>query len=194
MSLNLAVDALMKKEFDYYRLNNKPHPVMTLFGIDAIPFRHPDLATWRDTPTGIRALHRPTNIDVYGLVDDVWVHKDGSLAIVDYKATSTAATITLDARHGYKRQLELYQWLFRRNGFNVSNTGYFVFVNATRDREMFDRTLEFSMQILPHEGSDAWVDDALIGAKECLMSDVVPPSVNDCEWCLYRRKAKDIEN
>ncbi len=193
LSLNLAVDALMKKEFDFHRLRNEPHPVMTMYGVDAIPFRHPDLETWRDTPQGIRALHGSSNIELFGLVDDIWVHPDGSLAVVDYKATSTAATITLDDRHSYKRQLEVYQWLLRANNFVVSNTGYFVFVNATRDRNMFDRQLEFTMQILPYEGSDGWINDALMAARECLMSDVPPPSTGDCEWCEYRKKAGQIE-
>lgn len=193
-SLNLAVDALLKKEFDFHRNRNEAHPVMTMYGVDAIPFRHPLLPIWRDTPTGIRTVHKPSNFDVYGLVDDVWVHPNGSIAIVDYKATSTSATITLDDRHGYKRQLEMYQWIFRRTGFDVSSTAYFVFVNAMKDKDMFDKKLEFSMQILEHEGSDAWVEDALIGAKECLMSDVIPPSVHDCKWCGYRRDARLIEN
>lgn len=192
-SLNLAVDALMKKEFDVYRLREEPHPVMRSYGVDAVPYRHPDLETWRDTPTGIRALHGPTNLEVFGLIDDVWVHPDGSVAIVDYKATSTPATITLDERHGYKRQLEVYQWLLRANRLTVSDTGYFVFVNASRDREMFDRTLEFVMQVLPYQGSDAWIDDALIGVKECLMRDIPPPSVTDCKWCDYRKKAEAAE-
>ncbi len=194
LSLNLAVDALMKKEFDFFRLSEKPHPVMTMYGVDAIPFRHPLLADWRDSPQGIRAVHRATNIDVFGIVDDVWVHEDGSLAVVDYKATSTPATITLDDRDGYKRQLEVYQWLFRQNGFTVSSHGYFVFVNATRDRDMFDKKLDFVMSILPYEGSDAWVEDALFGVKECIMSDMVPPSTADCEWCAYRKKAALMED
>jgi len=193
LSLNLTVDALMKKEFDTFRLSEKPHPIMTMYGVDAIPFRHPDLSTWRDTPQGVRSLHSPTNIELFGIMDDVWVHADGSLAVVDYKATSTTATITLNNRHGYKRQLEVYQWLLRRNGFDVSPMGYFVFVNATRDRDMFDRTLEFVMSVLPYEGSDAWIDDALVGVKECLMCDVPPPSTMDCEWCEYRKKARETE-
>lgn len=192
-SLNLAVDALLKKEFDFHRLRGEPHPAMTMYGVDAVPFRHPDLETWRDTPTGIRLLHGPTNFDVFGLVDDVWQHPDGTIAVVDYKATSTAAQITLDHRHGYKRQLEVYQWLLRGNGFPVSDMAYFVFVNATRDRNMFDRTLEFTMQILPHQGNTAWIDDALQGARDCLMADMPPPSVSDCAWCGYRKGAGVVE-
>jgi hypothetical protein len=193
-SLNLAVDALMKKEFDAYRLAGEPHPIMTMYGVDAVPFRHPDLEKWRDTPQGVRSLHGPTNIELFGLIDDVWVHPDGSLAVVDYKATSTAAAITLDNRHGYKRQLEVYEWLLRRSGFTVSDTGYFVFVNGARDRDMFDRKLEFVMSVLPYEGSDSWIEDALGGVKDCLMQDVPPPSTADCEWCQYRQEAKTAED
>jgi hypothetical protein len=192
-SLNLAVDALMKKEFDFHRLRNEPHPVMNQNGIDAVPFRHINLETWRDTPTGIRSIHGSTNLEIFGIMDDVWQHPDGSLAVVDYKATSTPAVITLDERHGYKRQLEVYQWLLRRNGFTVSDTGYFVFVNGMRDKNMFDKVLEFSMQVLPYEGSDAWVEDTLTAIKECLTGDIAPPSVTDCRWCAYRKKAKTAE-
>lgn len=184
----------MKKEFDHYRLRGEPHPVMTMYGVDAVPFRHPALETWRDTPAGIRLLHGPTNLEVFGLMDDVWAHADGSLAVVDYKATSTAAQITLNDRHGYKRQLEVYQWLLRGNGFTVSDTAYFVFVNASRDRAMFDRTLEFTMQVLPHAGDTSWIDDALTGVRECLMRDIPPPSTADCDWCAYRKAARFSED
>jgi len=192
-TLNLAVDHLLKKEFDFFRSRNEPHPAMTMFGVDAVPYRHKDLNVWRDTRTGIRALHSASNIEAFGLVDDVWQNTDGSLSIVDYKATSTGAPIVLDGRDGYKRQLEFYQWLFRRNNFDVSDTAYLVFVNATRDRDMFDRSLEFVFSIHDYKGSDAWVEDALMGAKECLMRDVAPPSTDTCEWCIYRREAKAVE-
>lgn len=192
-TLNLAVDHLMKKEFDFFRARNEPHPAMSLHGIDAVPFRHKDLETWRDTPTGLRTLHGESNFEVFGLLDDVWQMHDGSLAAVDYKATSTDMAITLDNRAGYKRQIDVYQWLLRANGFTTLNIGYFVFVNAARDRDMFDRTLEFSLSILPYEGNDGWVNDALVGAHECLMSDVPSPSTIECEWCAYRKAANEAE-
>ncbi len=187
-SLNLAVDALLKREFDACRLRGEPHPVMRLFGVDAVPFRHRDLALWRDTPAGIRVLHAGSGFDVFGIVDDLWQMADGSLAVVDYKATSTGGPITLDDRDGYKRQMEVYQWLVRRNGFPVSDTAYFVFANADREREAFGRKLEFALSVVPYHGSDAWVEDALLAARECLEQDVPPPAAAGCVWCGYRRK------
>ena len=37
-NLNSAVDALLKKEFDVYRERKEPHPLMTQYKIDAIPY------------------------------------------------------------------------------------------------------------------------------------------------------------
>ncbi|HVW66116.1 MAG TPA: PD-(D/E)XK nuclease family protein [Candidatus Peribacteraceae bacterium] len=192
-TLNLAVDALLKREFDAYRLRGEAHPIMTMYGVDAVPFRHKDFLEWRDGK-GMHVFHAPTRFDVFGIIDDLWVNEKGEILIVDYKATSTIADISIDGRDSYKRQIEFYQWLFRQHDFSVSDTGYFLFANAVKDRDLFDRQLEFTMQILPYEGKDGWVDDALRGAFDVLQEDLPPPSTESCEWCGYRREARDIEN
>lgn len=202
-TLNIAVDALMKKEFDYHRARAEPHALMREFGVDAVPFAHPKLDEWRENFHGMQALHAPTNFLFFGAVDDVWKGSDdGMLHIVDYKATSTTRTISLeDAWKGaYKRQMEIYQWLFRRNAFPVSDIGYFVFVNADPSAKLsdgegghFGGKLEFRMQILPYTGDDGWVEEALMEAHACLCRDLPPASASQCEWCAYR-KAAQIEN
>lgn len=47
-ALNSAVDALLKNEFDLLRKNGQKHELMIKYGIDAVPFNHPDLPIWRD--------------------------------------------------------------------------------------------------------------------------------------------------
>src|ERR1700689_3314598 len=42
-NLNSAVDTLLKKEFDYYRHKQEPHPLLIENGIEAIPFLHSQL-------------------------------------------------------------------------------------------------------------------------------------------------------
>ncbi|MBI1754989.1 PD-(D/E)XK nuclease family protein [Candidatus Azambacteria bacterium] len=191
-TLNNAVDRLLKKEFDIHRAGKTTHPLMKHYGIDAVPFQHPDLSKWRENFIGIRYHHAPANFIVTGAIDDVWVNKKGELMIVDYKATSTESPITLDAeyRQGYKRQMEIYQWLFRKNGFTVSDTGYFVYVNALKDKAAFDGKLEFDVQILSYTGSDAWVKKTLSLARKCLMSDTPPKGTPDCDFCNYRAAAQ----
>lgn len=191
-SLNTAVDQLLKNEFDLLRQNGERHELMEKYKIDAIPFKHPDLPEWRDDNyryVGAATLHQPTNLKICGIIDDIWVNKNEELIIVDYKATSTNKEISLDDKYkqGYKKQMEIYQWIFRRLGFKVSSTGYFVFANAGKNRSEFDGRLEFEVTIIPHEGDDSWVEPTVLKIKKCLESSETPPAGEGCEYCAYRR-------
>lgn len=193
-TLNTAVDGLLKKEFDMHRAGKTAHPLMKKYGIDAVPFEHPDMEKWRENFVGMQYHHKPTNFIITGAIDDVWVGPKGKLHIVDYKATSTNSEITLETeyRQAYKRQMEIYQWLFRKNGFDVSDTGYFVYVNARKDKKAFDAKLEFDVHLLPYTGSDKWVEGKVKDAHACLMSDEAPEPLAHCEYCRYRSAAADV--
>jgi CRISPR/Cas system-associated exonuclease Cas4 (RecB family) len=196
--INKAIDELMKKEFDVHRLAQTSHPLMKSYELDLVPFQHAKIDVWRDVPrTGVEYLHEKTNFIVWGGVDDIWVDlTTGELVIVDYKATAKNSEITLDAewQNMYKRQLEVYQWLFRSNGFKVSDTGYFVYANGRMDLDGFYDKVEFRTKIIPYTGSDAWVEPTIIRMKECLESDQMPPVGKDvmdsskaCEYCSYAK-------
>jgi len=196
-SLNSAVDKLLKKEFDTHRAKGTPHPLMKAYGLDAIPLAHEKIDEWRDSlRRGITVPIGGTNIIVTGGVDDVWVKPDGEFIIVDYKATSKEDEVSLDAdwQIGYKRQMEIYQWLFRQNGFKVSNTGYFVYCNGDADKEAFDAKLEFDIKLLPYEGNTGWVEKCIMDAIKCLKSDKLPASGEDCDFCKYREAVREFES
>lgn len=194
-TLNSAVDKLLKKEFDGHRVKKTAHPLMKKYGIDAVPFSHPKMEEWRDSlRAGVSFFHTPTGMLVRGGVDDVWVTPRGELIIVDYKATSKDEEVSLDAewQDGYKRQMEVYQWLFRKNGFKVSDTGYFVYVNGKTDREAFDAKLEFDVSVIPYKGSDTWVEKTLGEIKKCLTSSSIPTASKDCDYCRYIESVSNV--
>lgn len=195
-SLNSAVDKLLKKEFDIHRVKGTKHPLMETYGIDAIPLNHEKINEWRDSlRAGITFKVDGSNIVITGGVDDVWVNPKGEFIIVDYKATSKEEEVTLDAdwQIGYKRQMEIYQWLFRKNGYKVSKTGYFVYCNGKSDKEAFDGKLEFDIKIIPYKGDDSWVEETIHNAIKCLKSDEIPKSGLDCDYCRYIEAVKKIE-
>ena len=190
-NLNSAVDELLKREFDQYRKKKTPHPLMEKFGIDAVPFQHDDLEDWRNSLSkGIQFHHKETDLLITGGVDDVWENKEGELLIVDYKATSKNGEVNLDApwQISYKRQMEIYQWLFQKNGFNVNRTGYFVYCNGNRDKSRFDNRLEFDVKILPYDGTTSWVEKAISDIYKCLNSRKVPARTDECDFCLYTKE------
>lgn len=192
-TLNIAVDALLKKEFDIHRDGKTTHPLMKAYGLKAVPFQHKDLNIWRENFEGIKFKHAKTGLLVCGAIDDVWTDESGNLMVVDYKATSKEGTIESLADSGwekqYARQLGVYQWLLRQNGFSVSETGYFVYANAGFDKKAFDGLLEFEVTLVPQKGDDSWIEGTLIAIKECLDSDAFPASGDACEFCDYREAA-----
>lgn len=189
-NLNIAVDELFKKEFDVYRQNQTKHPIIEKYDLDAVPFAHKDMDVWRDAFEGIVYKDEHTGLLVSGAVDDLWQMPDGTLIVVDYKATSKdGEIITLDDSSWsaqYARQMGVYQWLLRKNGFKVSNTGYFVYANASKKADGFFDALNFETTLVPCVGDTSWIEPTLTQIKNTLDSDMYPDSGNACEYCPYR--------
>ncbi len=186
-SLNLAVDSLLKREFDRYRTAAQPHPWMRQHGVEAVPFAHPALETWRSNHIGLRVHHPASGFEVCGAVDDIWQTPGQQLHIVEYKSTSTSQVIDLNKawQDSYKRQVEIYQWLLQHNGFCVSKVAYFVYVDAIKTAPVFAGRLEFEAHVLSYRGSTAWVGPALVAARACLDAPRPPEHSQTCAWCRY---------
>lgn len=196
--INSAIDELLKKEFDIHRQEGTPHAIMEEYSVEAVPFAHDDLDKWRENFVGIQVLHEPSNLLVTGAVDDIWVNANEELIVVDYKATAKSSEVNIDSdwQIAYKRQLEVYQWLLRQNGFKVSDTGYFVYANGRLDVDGFYNKVEFRTKVIPYKGSDKWVDKTLMKMKDCLEGEM--PGVGTaamggpCEFCEYAKKRTEL--
>ena len=189
-NLNTAVDTLLKKEFDIHRVGGTQHPLQKKYKIDATPIAHEKLDVWRENFQGVEVQHKATGLVVSGAIDDLWQGSDGHYIVVDYKATSKDEQITelnKDWQDGYKRQMEVYQWLLRQNGLEVSDTGYFVYCNGQTDAKAFDGKLEFEVTLIAHTGSAAWVEPTLKKIKKTLEAEEIPRASKDCDYCRYRQ-------
>ena len=193
-TLNLAVDNLCKNEFDFYRKKQEKHPLFIENNLDAIPFDHPDIDAWRSFKKGgIGFQDEEKGFKFYGLIDDVWIKPDGELIIADYKATSKKKfdweyTHQQPWGEAYERQLEMYQWLFRKNGFDVANEAYLVYYNGLKHEEAFNNQLKFESYWIEVKGDDSWVESAIIYAKNLLEDNRFPKPSKTCEQCNYLRK------
>ncbi len=194
-ALNSAVDCLLKKEFDIHRAKGEKHPLIEKYDVDARPVEHAELDIWRENFKGVQFLHKPTNLLITGAIDDLWINEKGEYIVVDYKSTSKDEEITelnKEWQDGYKRQMEIYQWLLRQNGLKVSDTGYFVYCNGCTDREVFDAKLEFDLTLIPYKGNDSWIEKTIKDAKNCLDSSSIPSANPDCDYCSYINAVKKV--
>ncbi|HEX9673692.1 MAG TPA: PD-(D/E)XK nuclease family protein [Burkholderiales bacterium] len=191
-NLNSAVDELLKREFDRYRDAGTPHPLMAGAGLNAVPHAHPQLETWRQNFRGVRTVHEPTRFELSGAIDDLWRDLGtGELIVADYKSTSKAGEVGIDAdwQDSYKRQMEFYQWLLRRQGLKVSSQGWFVYCNGRRDRPAFEARLEFKIKLIPYLGNDGWVENTLAAIRGTLEAPEPPAPADGCEYCDYVSRA-----
>lgn len=197
-NINKAIDELFKKEFDGYRKKGEPHPLMVEYNVAAIPFTHENLDQWRETFVGVQYLHEPTNLMIFGAVDDVWTNAEGELIVVDYKATAKDKDVSISSgwQISYKRQMEVYQWLLRQNGFAVNNTGYFVYTNGRLDLDGFFDKVEFRTKIIPYTGDDSWIEPTIQKMKQCMEGDMPGMGVSimggPCEFCMYARSRTEL--
>ena len=114
-ALNVAVDELLKKEFDQYRKEQKPHPIMVKHNLSFLPYQHKDLDIWRNSlKGGISYLDETTNLIIHGGIDDVWFDlKEKKLVVVDYKAQSNSTPVETKNylsniyHQGYKIQMDI---------------------------------------------------------------------------------------
>ena len=183
-SLNVAVDHLFKNEFDLSRGKGVPAR-LAKEGLSFIPVAHPKLDQWRENFKGV--TRQFGDIEFFGAIDDLWVDMFGVHYVVDYKATSKADEVSLDAEWqiSYKRQVEFYQWLLRGNELQVSDQAWFVYTNGVKDDSPFNDVLRFRTKLLSYDGNGSWIEPTLKSLISCLNSDTPPHSSDNCAYCKF---------
>ena len=193
-SLNVAVDHLLKNEFDASRGKDVPER-LAREGLSFVPTEHSQLSRWRENFKGVTRIYR--GIEFFGAIDDLWHDLFGVHYVVDYKATSKADEVSLDAdwQIAYKRQVEFYQWLLRGNALEVSNQAWFVYANGIKGDGSFDDQLAFKTKLISYDGDASWIEPTLDSLIECLASES-PPHTTDCPYCQYvaKRRISDTQN
>ena len=74
--------------------------------------------------------------------------------------------------------MDMYVWVARRKGFDVSDIGYFVYVDAQHkgrtgmlSQEHSDRAnMEFAATIIPYKADPSWVEPTLVEIKDFLLN------------------------
>ncbi len=190
-TLNVAVDHLLKNEFDAFRGKGVPDRLVDE-GLTFVPAEHELLGRWRENFKGVTRVYK--GIEFYGAIDDLWLDASGVHYVVDYKATSKAETVSLDAdwQIAYKRQVEFYQWLLRGNDLEVSNQAWFVYANGIKGEKRFYDQLAFETKLISYDGNAAWIEPTLDRLIACLEHETVPTKHPDCKFCSYVQKRFDI--
>ena len=188
-ALNMAVDVLLKEEFDRYRAENKPHPLILAHKIPAKLFSNQNLLNqWRSNFAGLRYFDSELEATLFGAVDDVLEFEDGKLAAMDYKSTGSAVATIYDR---FQLQMDIYTYLLEKNGFLTPKKGYLAFYIVDKGNGFGDR-LPFRKELHEIDTNPSDVPEIFKEAVALLRREMPPPHSPDCKYGQWMEQATNF--
>ena len=176
-SLPSGMDNILKTHFDKFREKGKLPPElcdnhnckdMKLFDDKEL------LKIWRNNFKGIRFTDKEGNA-LYGAVDEVLV-KGKKLIVMDYK--TRGFPLKEDTHEMYQDQLDIYNFLFRKNGYETEDYGFLIFYYPKEVTETGEVIFDTELKKMKVDIKNAEI--IFRNAIKLLNSNC--PSKN-CEWC-----------
>ncbi len=181
-ALNMAVDVLLKQEFDKYRAKGEPHPLLVANNIPAKLFSDQELLNkWRSNFQGIRYYDKELDATIFGAVDDILEFKNGELAPLDYKSTGSKVAKVYDR---FQLQMDVYTYLLEKNGYSTPRKGVLAFYIVDKENG-FENRLPFRKEVHVIDTDPSYVQKLFEDAVGLLRKDIPPPSNPDCKFCQW---------
>ncbi|MDD5145943.1 MAG: PD-(D/E)XK nuclease family protein [Candidatus Pacebacteria bacterium] len=188
-ALNMAVDVLLKEEFDNFRAKNESHPLLIAHNIKAHLFPNQSLLNqWRSNFEGIRYYDEEVDATIFGAVDDVLEFEDGKLAPLDYKSTGSTVPNVYDR---FQLQMDTYTFLLEKNGFLTPRKGYLAFYIVDKKNGFGDR-LPFRKEIHEIDTDPSDVYSLFKDAVSILRRIAPPPHSQDCQYGKWQKGAANF--
>jgi len=183
-SLPSGMDRILKKHFDNFMEIDKLPPELeryeeckklTLFKNKRL------LEIWRNPRKGIRFEDENGNI-LRGAIDNLLKNKE-KIIVLDYKTRGYELKETTP--NYYKDQLDIYNFLLRKNGYETEDYSYLLFyypeeVNK-RGNIVFNTKL-LKIQVNTKNAEEIWKKALSI------LSGDIPESSENCQFCKWARK------
>ena len=183
-SLPSGMDAILKNHFDAFREKGLLPPELVQEHIKEKLFDDVELLkVWRNNRKGIEFTDSKGNM-LRGAVDDILV-KGKKLVVLDYKTRGFPLKENTAAM--YEDQLNIYNFLLRKNGYSTEDYGYLLFYYPTEvneNGEVIFETELVKLQISIREAEKLWKD-----ALKCLEGEI-PESSEDCGFCKWLEKMR----
>ena len=176
-SLPSGMDNILKVHFDKFRDKGKLPPELREHKDckDCSLFNDGELMKiWRNNFKGITWKDEEGNI-LHGAVDNLLI-KDKKIIVLDYKTRGFA--LKEDTHEHYQNQLDIYNFLLRKNGYETEDYAFLLFYVPKHVQEtgevIFDTTLK-KMKIDVKNAEKLWKNAIILLNNKC-------PG-EKCEWC-----------
>jgi len=188
-ALNMAVDHLLKEEFDKYRTKGEPHPLLVANNVPAKLFSNQELLNeWRSNFKGIRYYDKKLDATLFGAVDDILEFTDGTLAPLDYKSTGSKVAKVYDR---FQLQMDVYTFLLEKNGYSTAKKGCLAFYIVDKENGFEDK-LPFRKEIHMIDTDPSYIQKIFEEAVGLLREDTPPSHSPDCKFGQWLKGVNNV--
>jgi len=185
-SLPSGMDKILKSHFDSFMEKGLLPPELEKLNGDVKLFSNKELLTlWRNNRKGLQWLDEKGNI-LRGAIDNL-LQRNENLIVLDYK--TRGFPIKEDTHHHYKDQMDIYNFLLRKNGYKTEDYSYLLFYHPKHINENGDAV--FHTDLIKMEVSVHNAEEILARALEVLEGDMAQPN-KDCGFCNWVEVCKII--
>ncbi len=183
-SLPSGMDKVLKEHFDRFMEKNALPPELIYHGkYDYHLFDDKELLRkWRNNLKGIEYYDKEADVLLHGAIDNIFV-KDEKLIVMDYK--TRGFDLKEDTAHHYQDQLDIYNFLLRKNGHKTEDYAYLLFYIPEKVLE----TGEFIFKTnLVKMATDAGHAEWLFKRASSIVNGEMPESGKNCGFCNWAEK------
>ena len=190
-SLPSGMDKVLKEHFDRFMEKGELPPEIREHGI-ANGYRlfndKQKLSIWRDAlHGGIQYKDNTSGMLLRGAIDNL-LSNGNKIIVLDYK--TRGYPLKEDTAEYYQEQMDIYNFLLRKNGYETEDYAYLLFYYPKEVMEngevIFDTKL-IKLSTSMHRGEKLFND-----AIEILQSDEVPEASDECKFCGYVEERREI--
>ena len=177
-SLPSGMDKVLKAHFDSFIGKGLPPELKSLKGKYRLFDDAELLALWRNNFKGISYTDKNGNV-FRGAVDNILV-KNGKLVVLDYK--TRGFPLKDDTASHYQNQLDIYNFLLRKNGFKTLNYAYLLFYHPSNVE--LNGNVVFNTDLVKMKINVLNAEKIFNDALKVLNSDI-PKSSEECGFCTW---------
>jgi len=180
-SLPSGMDVILKKHFDSFRDRGQLPPELRELKNVKLFDDKKLLKIWRNNRKGIQWKDEEGNV-LKGAVDNI-LQKGEKLIVLDFK--TRGFPLHEDTHERYQDQMDVYNFLLRKNGWKTEDYAYLLFYHPKEVEE--DGDVAFHTDLVKVEISVKNAEKIFKEAIEILKGEV-PECGEDCEFCRWREK------
>lgn len=182
-SLPSGMDKILKQHFDAYMEKGELPPEIHAHGLKNGYQLFSDKKTldiWRSNFKGIQYTDKTSGVLLRGAVDNILTNGK-KLIVLDYK--TRGFPLKDDTHEHYQTQMDLYNYLLRKNGYLTEDYAYLLFYHPTHVQANGD--VVFHTDLIKIETDVKKGEKVFREAVKCLEGEE-PKKGKECEWCGWK--------